>query len=185
MGWRGTIALAALLLVAGSYAYYDIASDPERPEASFGFLGETRPTPPGQGDEPLVSFTPHEIDSVRLRRGAVDVAVRRAGSGWSGGADGIAMDDFLASLSTLSRIATLDVPAEQLADHGLGPPQAIIGLERDGNPPIEIRIGDRNPPATAVYVQVGAESRVFLTGALLLWELDKALQAVKPVISNQ
>ena len=179
MGWRGTLVLASLLLVAGAYAAYDIGSDPQATWEGFGFLGSTRPTPPGQQTDPLVAFAPADIDTVRLRRGADDVTVRREAGGWTGIAGGTAVDDFLASLATLSRIATLDVAAGDLADHGLAPPQTLIDLQHGGESPIEIRIGDRNPPATAVYVQVGTEDRVYLTGALILWELDKVLRAAR------
>ena len=32
-----------------------------------------------------------------------------------------------------------------------------------------------NPTTTALYAQIGPDGQVVLTGALLLWELDKAI----------
>jgi hypothetical protein len=177
VGGRGTLFLAALLLVAATVAYFDVASDPDSSWETF--LGAERPTPAGQGSQALVSFVPAEIDSLRLRRDGVDVAFERDANGWKGATDPRIVDDFLAGLAGLSRIDTLDVPSEQLADHGLAPPRAVIDLVPRGGSPIEIRIGERNPPATSVYAQVGTERAVVLTGALILWELEKALRAAQ------
>jgi hypothetical protein len=41
-------------------------------------------------------------------------------------------------------------------------------------------VGARNPPATGVYVRVGADGPVVLTGALLLWDLEKVERAFGP-----
>jgi uncharacterized protein DUF4340 len=177
MGVRGTLVLALLVLIAGAYAYHDIASQPELSWDTV--LGEGRPTPLGQGGDPLVPFAPRDVEGVKLSRDGVELAAHRTQNGWSGVAQGKTIDDFLDGIATLSRIMTIDIPADQLADHGLAPPRAVIDLEPKSGPPLAIRIGDRNPPATAVYVQLGGEERVVLTGALILWELEKALNAAK------
>jgi hypothetical protein len=90
------------------------------------------------------------------------------------------LDDLLVNLLDLSEIMTADVAKQDLADHGLDPPQAIVDLERTGGDTISVRIGNRNPPATAVYVQVGPSDHVTLTGALILWEIEKAIDAAAP-----
>jgi hypothetical protein len=58
-----------------------------------------------------------------------------------------------------------------LAAFGLAPPRATITV-RDGGE-TKIALGDRNPPLTAVYVQVLPAPDVVLVGSIVKWEVDK------------
>jgi hypothetical protein len=179
MGWRGTLVLSALLLIVGVYAYFDAISG-EQDVSLQSLLRELRPTPPGQDAPSLLHYEPTEITGMRIRRGDLDLRVQRREGKWVNASRPDALDDLLVNLLDLSEIMTADVAKQDLADHGLDPPQAIVDLERTGGDTISVRIGNRNPPATAVYVQVGPSDHVTLTGALILWEIEKAIDAAAP-----
>jgi hypothetical protein len=179
MGWRGTLALSALLLLFGAYAYFDAISG-EQDVSLRSLLSELRPTPLGQDAPALLHFAPEEITGIRLRRGDLDLRVERRDGNWINASRPDALDDFLVNLLELAEIMTVDVPEQDLPDHGLDPPEAIVDLQRDDGSTISLRIGGRNPPATGVYVQVSSNEHVTLTGALVLWELEKATDAASP-----
>ncbi len=177
MSWRVTVVLAVVFLAASLYAYFDVISD--QPDASWQTLfREPRPTPPAQQVTRLLSFEPSEITTIHLQRGPVSVQVHRDGGSWTGASRGQALDDLLQHLLELAEIMPLDVPQDSLASHGLDPPEGTIELIRKDEPPVVILIGQRNPPATGVYVQVGRGGPVALTGALILWEFEKAIRAI-------
>lgn len=179
MGWRGTVGLSALLLLVGVYAYFDAISG-EQEVSLQSLLRELRPTPLGQDAPKLLDYDPEEIEAIRLRRGDLDLRVERRDGKWINASRPDTLDDLLVNLLALAEIMTTDVPKEKLADHGLDPPQAFVDLERTDGSRISLRIGHRNPPATAVYVQVSPSERVTLTGALILWEVEKAIDAATP-----
>lgn len=179
MGWRGTLVLAALLLVAGAYAYFDAFSG-QRDVSLRALMGTLRPTPPGQDAPSLLDYEPDEIAVIRVRRGDLDLRVERRGGKWMDASRPHALNDFLANLRSLAEIMTVDVTEQDLSDYGLDPPEAIVDLERAGGDNIALRIGSHNPPATGVYVQMGSGTPVILTGALVLWELEKAIDAASP-----
>jgi hypothetical protein len=179
MGSRGTLVLAALLLVVGVFAYFDAISG-ERNVSLHSILGELRPTPRGQNAPKLLHYEPADIVAIHLQKGAVDLRVKRRDGTWVGASRPDALDDFLVNLLTLAKIMTVDVKKQDLADHGLDPPEAVVEMQGADGSTISIRIGSHNPPLTGVYVQVGPSDRVILTGALLLWELEKAIDAASP-----
>lgn len=179
MEWRGTLALAAVLLLVGVYAYFDAISG-EQDVSLHSLLSELRPTPLGQDAPKLLHYDPADIVAIHLQRGDLDLRVRRRDGTWIGASRPDALDDFLANLLTLAEIMTVDVEKKNLSDHGLDPPEAQVELQRADGSTISVRIGRHNPPLTGVYVQVGPSDRVILTGALILWELEKAIDAASP-----
>lgn len=74
-------------------------------------------------------------------------------------------------------VSVQEKPSDTLREHGLDPPRGSVELQRRDQPPLLILIGARNPPATGVYVRVGADGPAALTGALLLWDLEKVQRA--------
>lgn len=179
MSWRGTLALVAALLAAAVYLYSDLKR--EQPGAGWqALIEEARPVPQSELVVPLMPFDPASVQALRLRSGDRQWEMRRTADGWSGIAPAAAVDDFLNNLRGLAEIMPLEVPAAQLADHGLDPPVHVIELERRDAPPLQLRLGRRNPPATGVYAQVGADGTVVLTGALALWDLDKLTRILNP-----
>ena len=175
MSWRGTLALAATLLIATGYAYFDLTSG--TPRASWERSTLPRATPLAQNLKRLLEFDPDTISGIHLRRDALDAQVVRDENGWAGVARPQVLNSFLRSLQELTEIMPLDVSLETLADYGLAPPQGVIELHSEDHPPIVLLLGHRNPPATAVYAQVGADGSVVLTGELLRREFDNALKA--------
>jgi hypothetical protein len=127
-----------------------------------------------------LSFDPATVTAVRLRRGNQEWRAARGDGGWSGVERPGEMDDFVANLLALAVIMPLDVTADELADHGLNPPEGVVEVERGSQPPVVLLLGARNPPATGVYAQVGPGGRVVLTGALAMWDFDKAIRALSP-----
>jgi hypothetical protein len=178
MGWRGTLGLAIALLVATAILYGEVFwPRPDAPWASV--LEPARPTPPGEQLKHLFVFDPAAVTAVRLQRGERAWLARRTADGWQG-AEPSVVDDLLRSLRELAEILPIEIAPGALADHGLDPPQSVVELERGADAPLLLLVGKRNPPATGVYVQIGHGGPVALTGALLLWELDKATRTFAP-----
>ncbi len=179
MGWRSTVGLAALLLLALGIAYYDVRAG--HPEVSWrALLSLPKPASPADEVHHLLEFDPATVEAIHLRRGNDDVVVRRDGATWHGVARPEIFDDLLVNLLEMAEILHLEVAPEELRDLGLDPPQGLIELRRGAAAPIVVRLGIRNPPATGVYAQLGDGGRVVLTGALVLWELEKAVKAAAP-----
>jgi hypothetical protein len=178
MGWRGTIALAAVFVLAALFAYNDLVSSTGKLDV-HSILAPPVPTPPARGFHSLLIFDPGEIVGITIRRGNEETHLRRDGATWSGVTPPDAADDFLENVRDLSEILVLDVPAAELADHGLDPPRIQVTLERRAAPPLSLRVGNHNPPATGVYVQTSEKKQVILTGALLLWEVEKLVKAAQ------
>jgi hypothetical protein len=179
VGWRGTIVLSLALLAALLALYRELVA--ERSDMSWhSVLQGTREAPPGEQITRLLSFDPATVKAVRLQRGGQEWRAERRADGWHGAERASDVDDFLDNLLGLAEIMPLEVSADQLADHGLDPPQAVVEVERADEPPVVLLLGRRNPPATGVYARVGASGRVVLTGALALWDFDKAARALSP-----
>lgn len=176
MGWRGTLILAVLVAAAALYLYRDVNAG--RSDGSWGALfEEPRETPPGEQITHLLSFDAASVAAITLRRGDQQWRAERTGKGWSGAGENTDMNDFLHDLGDLAEIMPIEIGPDTLREHGLEPPQASLELTRTSQPPIVLLIGNRNPPATGVYVRVGADGPVVLTGALLLWDLEKIERA--------
>lgn len=178
MGWRGTIALAVVFLLAALYAYNDLVS-PSGELDVHSILEPAAPTPPAQAFHSVLTFDLGEIVGVTIQRGNEETRLHRDGAAWSGVTPPDAVDDFLENVRELSEILVLDVPAAELSDHGLDPPRIKITLERRAAPPLSLSVGNHNPPATGVYVQTSEKTQVILTGALLLWEVEKLVKAAQ------
>jgi hypothetical protein len=179
VGWRGTLILAAALLVAGVVLYVELIADSSDFSLQSVVRGP-RDAPPADQVTRLLSFDPQTVTAVRLRRGEAEWRAVRDDGSWSGTGSPGDIDDFLDNLLQLAEIIALEVPQAELADHGLNPPAASVELERRGAPPVILLLGGRNPPSTGVYAQVGPGGRVVLTGALALWDFDKAVRAFSP-----
>jgi hypothetical protein len=179
VGWRGTLILAVAVLAAGVALYRELAA--ENPEISWqSVMQGTREAPPGEQIVRLLSFDPATVTAVRLQRGDQEWRAARSDGSWSGVERASDVDDFLTNLLGLAEIMPLEVSADELDDHGLDPPEGVVELERGGQPPVVLLLGRRNPPATGVYAQVGPGGRIVLTGALALWDFEKAIRALSP-----
>ena len=179
MGWRGTLVLLVVVLGAALYLYQDVNAG--RRERSWGAIfEEPRETPPGEQITHLLSFDAAAVTAITVRRGDKQWRAERTADGWSGAGRATDMNDFLHDLSDLAEIMPIELGPDTLRDHGLDPPQGSVELTRAGQPPVLLLIGLRNPPATGVYVRVGADGPVVLTGALLLWDLEKVERAFGP-----
>lgn len=177
MGWRATLALGGALLVAAAVLYHDVNAG--RAERSWQAIFELpQKAPPVAQITPLVSFDPAAVTAIRVRRGSATWQSERTADGWSGGARPRELNDFLNDLTALAEIMPIPADPAALREHGLDPAEGSIELTRRDAPPLVIHIGKRNPPATGVYVQLGDGGPVALTGALLLWDLEKFTRAV-------
>jgi hypothetical protein len=172
MGWRGTLVLLAIVLGAAVYLYRDVNAG--RSDGSWrAIFEEPQETPPGEQITHLLAFDPARVTAITVHHGAHQWHAERTADGWSGAGRATDVDDFLHDLGELAEIMAIEIGPDTLRDHGLEPPQGSIALTRDDGPPLLLLIGDRNPPATGVYVRVGTTGPVVLTGALLLWDLEK------------
>jgi len=175
---RGTLALIAALLLAGVWLYYDVTGG--TPGSSWRTIFEEPAPPiPAADLKRLMTFPAADVTAIRLRRGERTVQTERTAGGWSGIERQSDVADFLADLAELVEIIPIEAGPNDLAALGLSPPTGSIELTRRDGPPWLLQIGDRNPPATGVYARVGADGPVVLTGALLLWNVDKLERALQ------
>jgi hypothetical protein len=175
MRMRTTILLALALAIASVLAWLDTPTTP----ASFR-EGRAPAQPPGDGIVRLLHFSADTVEHIRLQRDPVDTVLRRTDHGWSGVDDAKTVDDFLHALQELAQILVLQDDEGEPADYGLDPPVTQVTLERRGDAPIVLRIGNPNPSSTGVYAQVGADGPVVLTGALALWDFDQIVRRLQP-----
>lgn len=179
MGWRGTLLLLAVLVAAAAWLGLELAAE-RSPLSLETVLGGDQEAPPGERITHLLSFDPKDVTGLRLRRGERSWQSERRDGQWTGTDRPGAVDDFVSSLLELAEVMPLEVRADELAAHGLDPPEATVELTRAGQPPVVLYLGRPNPPATGVYAKLGPDGRVVVTGALALWELDKAVRALSP-----
>lgn len=134
---------------------------------------------------PLVEFSAASVAALDVVGKGLSGRFSRVPGGWTvavGGApaepvDGGIVDGFLGELAKAGRL-TQFVENDPGA-FGLAPPRGSVALR--GATAAEIRFGDRNPPLTALYVQVFPAPDVVLVGSVLLWEYDKLLGEVRRV----
>ncbi|MEO8604855.1 MAG: hypothetical protein ABI629_19975 [bacterium] len=179
MRGRGTLLLVLALLGAAAWLYRDVTAG--QPGSSWRTIfAEPAPPLPAADLEHLLVFDPADVTALDLRRGERVLHSERTADGWSGVQRPADVNDFLTGLTELYEIMKLDVGTDQLAAHGLAPAAGTIELTRRDAPPLVLLIGNRNPPATAVYAQVSPGGPVVLTGALLIWNVDKLERALAP-----
>ncbi len=171
MGWRGTLVLAVIVLIAGGYLWVAGPSEPAAPENPPTLLGEPRLRDPSQF-VPLLAFQPAEVDAIRIRHGERELSARRVAEGWEG-AEGASVDVFLRAASELGRVMEIPASAAALRDYGLDEPQSVVELTLSERPALLLQVGKENPAATGVYVRVDGKGPVILAGALVTWELKK------------
>lgn len=175
---RRLVVMAAIALLLGVFALLMV-------------LPRLAPPLPNQGGERLAWFDPKLVRYVEVgpRDGAAYSFTRSRETWFLVRQDGAKtevpsdrLDGFLQTLAGLTRLVVIDDPKLDYAEFGLAPPRAVITV-RDGGKGFTIALGDRNPPLTALYVQVLPRSNIDLVGAVLLWEYDKlvALAKTQPV----
>jgi hypothetical protein len=69
---------------------------------------------------------------------------------------------------------------DDVADYGLDAGAATLSVSAGGIDALRLRIGDRNPAWTGVYVQSSESDEVVVVGALLHWELEKLRAMATP-----
>jgi hypothetical protein len=148
------------------------------------------PPVPTRTGEPFLAIDPAAVREVAIETRGVAYRFVREADGWALASDAGAtpvpadrLDGFLATVDVLTRLVVIDASEVRLADFGLDPPRATIALR--GGDDVVLALGDRNPPLTALYVQVLPRANIVLVGAVLLWEFDKLValaraQSVEP-----
>jgi hypothetical protein len=141
-------------------------------------LPTLNPPAPTAAGTPLVEVDPAQVTGIDAVRGDATVRFNRTPGGWARSSpqgvediDPDRLDGFLSTLASLKRLSELSGDDLVPADFGLEPPRGEIVLH--GPSDVRIVIGDRNPPLTALYVQVLPDPRIVLVGSVLLWEFDK------------
>jgi hypothetical protein len=132
---------------------------------------------------PLLAADPAAVREVELWRGEQVARLRRVdGGSWTlalaGGpeqtVDGESVRSFLDLLHSTAPLTQF--VESDLAAFGLQPPRATLAL-RDGGE-TRLAFGDRNPPLTALYVQVLPAPDIAVVGSVVQWELDKLVAFV-------
>lgn len=176
MGWRGTIVLALLIAVVGTYVWFDTGWKPTTIRTADGEAPAPAPTPVVP---PLITVKPTDVVGIELAHAGKTLAARRDGTIWKGAKKSDAIDDFLKNLNQLGMLMKIPEGVNDLKDYGLQPPHSVVRLLLKGQAaPVILQIGDRNPATTGVYVRLGENGPVVLAGALLVWEFEKAFQAL-------
>lgn len=157
--------------------------------ALFTVLPGLAPPLPDRGGERLIDLDPKRVRQIDvLPREGAPYAFTRKDRTWTMSVQGREvvvpsdrLDGFLETLSGLTRLVVIDDAEARRSEFGLDPPRALVTI-RDGRL-LSIALGDRNPPLTALYVQVLPEANIALVGSVLLWEFDKlvALSKTPPV----
>jgi hypothetical protein len=70
MGWRGTVGLVVVVLLAGTYLWIAEPVKPEEPQNAPNLLGEPRLRDPSKF-VPLVPFEIADVVGIRVRHGGV------------------------------------------------------------------------------------------------------------------
>lgn len=139
-----------------------------------------------QGGERVFPIDPKRVRSVAIvtrDQGVFYTFARRNGTWTLSGPHGSVevpadrLDGFLETLAGLTRLVVIDGPDIERKDFGLDPARAVVTI-RDGRT-LGFAIGDRNPPLTALYVQVLPSTKIELVGSVLLWEFDKLVALTK------
>jgi hypothetical protein len=173
MGWRGTIALLAVVLIAGTYLLLAAPPEAEVSPNAPTLLGEPRLTDPSRFVA-LLPFQPAEVVTIRIRHGDRELTTRRSADHWRGVSKDAPIDAFLQAMTELGRVMEIPASPDALADYGLDAPGSTVELTlTGGSPPLSVQVGDQNPAGTGVYVRVDGEKTIVLAGALMTWELDK------------
>ena len=173
MGWRGTLALVAIVLVAGGYLWVAGPTGPERPQDEPNLLGEPRLRDPSKF-VPLLAFQPADVAEVHIHYRDRDLILQRQGDKWIGSENPASTESFLTTIGELGRIMEIPESEATLHDYGLDDPADYIELILTGQTsPLLLQIGRQNPAATGVYVRINRQGPVVLAGALVTWELDK------------
>jgi len=173
MGWRGTIVLAVVVLIAGAYLWVAEAPKPLSPENPPSLLGEPLLRDPSKFVA-LIPFKPGDVEALEVRHGQAHLTATRTAEGWQSSPDQAPIDAFLNNLTELGRVMQIPATANALQDYGLEAPQSVVKLRLRGTDrPLTVEIGDQNPAGTGVYVRIDGQGPVILAGALLTWELDK------------
>ena len=126
--------------------------------------------------EPLLTVPIASVDTVELRWPDRPLRLHRADTGWRLN-DGASVpsdmvDDLLGTLATLRPMETLR-SSDDTAEYGLDARALTVVVSAGGVDVLRLRIGDRNPAWTGVYVQSSGSQDVVVFGALLHWELEK------------
>lgn len=173
MGWRGTVALVALVTVVGVFLWVEGPPKPQLPDNVPNLLGEPKLRDPSKF-VPLIAFEPSAVLKIHIRHGDNELTAEREGDGWKSSRAPASLDLFLRNLSELGRIIEIPASPEALKDYGLDYPKSAIELTvRGGKDPRVIELGNQNPAATGVYARIDRQGSIVLAGALATWELDK------------
>lgn len=181
MTWRNTILLALAAAAVVYLAYRDVTS--RDPAAGWSTVfEEPPPTRPSDKIERLLAFDPAKITGVTLEHGGRSARTKRTAYGWSNTTNPRAITDLIDSLAELAVILSVETEPsdDDLEGYGLLAPLARIRLDRTDADAITIALGIRNPSATGVYARASQRPDVVLTGAVAMWEIEKALNALQP-----
>jgi hypothetical protein len=178
---RGTLLLWAAVAVLGGYLWRsEGGADRHATRVTDSDATET--------GAPLLVFDPAKITALVLTDADGAVRILRDGTRWLRTANppsevppGL-VTGLLATLATLRPVADVATAASaiDLEEFGLLPPRHRIVLEpTDAALPLTLALGKRNPTWTGVYARRENETRVVLAGAVVRWDIDALLGAVR------
>ncbi len=160
MSWPKVIIYYTLLALLGGY-YLLFETQPQREVV-------TQAQPAGQR-RPFLNLAEESVEELVVRRLEGEVVCRREGQGWRvvKPTSARVSPGLISSLiNDLVRSQEAEVMADSPADlsrFGLDMPRSTLVLKvSNQSTPITLFLGDRNPPATAVYARLEGSSQVVL-----------------------
>jgi hypothetical protein len=162
MTWRRIAVYYVLSLVLGGYFFlFEWQPHGEKPIPGGRRIQQSR----------FLSIPREEIQEVLLRRDSGAVVCRRNGEAWQvvepPGAQVTAslLTSFVESLTVEKEVQVIEEAARDFSPYGLDPPHSTVVLKGGANNVIAtVLIGDRNPPASAVYARKESSPQVVLLG---------------------
>jgi hypothetical protein len=167
MSWRRIITYYLLFAFLGGY-YFLFETQPQREVEA----PRAAPVQPAGQMRPFLNLTQESIQELVVRRLDGEVVCRREGDSWQvvepASVRRVPSSLITSLVENLVQSREAEVMAEAPADlspFGLDMPRSTLVLKTNNqNASVTVFLGDRNPPATAVYARLEGSPQVFLLG---------------------
>lgn len=177
MSARTTTILLLLVAAIGAALW----RDPDSRTMIVALLSGEQPRPTPEQVIPLVALEPGDIVGLELRAGSRHFVVERTDDTWKGPLVPGAVEEFLANLPGVGRLDHIPMENRDLDEFGLeAPERSVVLVPRAPADPVRVDIGKSNPATTAVYTRINRVGPVILAGSVLVWEVDKLADRVRP-----
>lgn len=175
MGWRTTVFLVLLVLLAGGYLWHE----PESKKLVLGVVSGNIEQAKPIVVVPLVPLDPNDIERIDIEVGGKRYEAHKRDGQWPGAIHGQAMHILSEEFGRIGRVSEIKNGGDDLEQYGLAQPLKTVWVYRRSQPtPVRIDFGRTNPALTGTYTRIDQAGPVILAGAALSWEVDNAVRAL-------